>query len=77
MTTNSSVTPAQFETSSRKLEQFLFLHDIRYVSLRKDDDGMTVWGYNPTPETMHIVNEYRDILARRKLEKGDVLRCAN
>lgn len=57
-----------FETTSRKLEQFLFMHDIRYISWRKDDDGMTVWCYTITPETMRVVEEYREII-RRRLKK--------
>lgn len=54
-----------FETNSRKLEQFLFLHDIHHSSWRKDDDGMTVWAYDLTPETQRVINEYRQIVAKR------------
>lgn len=54
-----------FETNSRKLEQFLFLHDIHHISWRKDDDGMTVWEYPRTKDAVRVVDEYREIIARR------------
>lgn len=55
-----------FETSSRKLEQFLFVHDILHVGFHKDDDNMTVWEYPKTPEVMEIVKEFRAIQRRRQ-----------
>lgn len=58
-----------FETSSRKLEQFLFIHDIRHSGWRKDDDGMTVWQYPDTDEVNHVVTEFREIMTRRKLRE--------
>ena len=54
-----------FETSSRKLEQFLYLHDIRHMGYHKDDDGMTVWEYPYNAEVKHVVTEFREIMARR------------
>lgn len=62
--TNSSVT---FTTRNRKLEQFLYLHGIDYVSWDKDDDGMTVWTYKRTPEVEHIAEEFRIAAQRREL----------
>ena len=58
-----------YETTSRNLEQFLYMHDIRHVSWRKDNDGMTVWKYELTPETERVINEYRNIIERRRLAK--------
>lgn len=55
-----------FETDSRKLEQFLFLHDIRHLSWRKNADNMTVWKYENTDEVRRVVNEWREIVARRQ-----------
>lgn len=63
--TNSTSTN-YFETDSRKLEQFLFLHDIRYLSWGKNEDNMTVWRYNNTPEVRRVVNEWREIVKRRQ-----------
>lgn len=54
-----------FETRNRKLEQFLFLHDIEHIGFRKDADGMTVWQYESTPELKRVVQEFREIQARR------------
>lgn len=54
-----------FETSSRKLEQFLFFHDIFHRGWHKDVDGMTVWEYQETDELKRVVEEYRMIQARR------------
>lgn len=64
--TSAPVSAATFETNSRKLEQFLFMHDISHVSWHKDEDNMTVWVYPNTEEVREVVNEYRRIVARRK-----------
>lgn len=58
-----------FETSSRKLEQFLFVHDIFHVGFHKNEDNMTVWEYPKTPEVMGVVEEFRAIQRRRQLRK--------
>lgn len=55
-----------FETNSRKLEQFLYLHDIRHTSWHKDADNMTVWVYPDSEEVRHVVQEYREIVQRRQ-----------
>lgn len=56
---------ARFETNSRKLEQFLFVHDIRFDHFYKDRDNMTVWVYHDSHELQQTVDEYRRIVARR------------
>lgn len=55
-----------FETNSRKLEQFLYLHDIPHTSWHKDEDNMTVWVYPNTEEVRRVVGEYREIVQRRQ-----------
>lgn len=55
-----------FETSNRKLEQFLFAHFIRYKSWYKSDDNMTVWVYDDTPEVKKVVAEYRALVAAHR-----------
>ena len=55
-----------FKTSARKLEQFLFVHDIHHQSFYKDEDNMTVWVYPNTEEVREVVDEYRRICARRR-----------
>lgn len=56
-----------FETNSRKLEQFLYLHDIHHQSFYKDADNMTVWVYPDNEEVREVVGEYRRIVAKRAL----------
>lgn len=54
---------------ARKLEQFLFMHGIDFISCAKDpDDGMTVWLYRKDEETLRVMEEYR--VALRKRQKG-------
>ncbi len=59
-----------FETRNRKLEQFLFLHGIPHISFRKDADGMTVWKYENTSEAQRVVEEFREIQARRQVRRA-------
>ena len=66
MTITASTTPHVFETNSRKLEQFLFLHDIQHQSFYKDEDNMTVWVYPDNEEVREVVSEYRRIVSRRR-----------
>ena len=60
----------EFETNCRKLEQFLYVHDIFHTRYYKDADGMTVWVYYNTPYLRETVEEYRKIAARRERVKG-------
>ena len=52
-------------TRSRKLEQFFFMHGVDFVKCEKDEECMTVWTYERTPETEHILEEFRRALSRR------------
>lgn len=56
-------------TKNRKLEQFFYAHGVDFVSCEKDEDGMTVWSYELTPENEHIVAEFRAAMNRR-MKKG-------
>lgn len=62
-------TTKNFETSSRKLEQFLFVHDIRHIGFYKNEDNMTVWQYPADSETMRVVEEFRAIQRRRQMKQ--------
>lgn len=53
-----------FKTSNRRLEQFLYAHEIYFISCDKTSDNMTVWTYMQTPELDRVVNEWRSIVAR-------------
>lgn len=55
-----------FTTTSRKLEQFLYVHGIQHESWHKNEDGMTAWVYTLNPETRRIIDEYREIIRRRE-----------
>lgn len=55
-----------YETTNRKLENFLFIHDIFHLSYYKSPiDGLTVWVYADTPELRRVVAEYMEIAKRR------------
>ena len=56
-------------TRSRKLEQFFFLHGIDFTTSLKDEENMTVWVYERTPETERILEEFRTAQSRRE-KKG-------
>lgn len=64
-----------FETTNRKLEQFLFAHDIRHTAWYKGPDGYTVWVYPDTSDVKHVVAEYRAICMRRRERRNSV--CAH
>lgn len=48
-----------FETTDRRLEQFLFVHRIRFSHQRKDDCRRNVWAYPISPHLRRVVREYR------------------
>jgi len=52
-------------TRSRKLESFFFMHGIDFIRCEKDDESMTVWTYERTPETERILAEFRLAQSRR------------
>ena len=65
-TTTATTSASTFETNSRKLEQFLFMHDIQHKRFYKNEDNMTVWVYPNSAEVREVVGEYRRIVARRQ-----------
>lgn len=58
-----------FETTNKKLEQFLFYHDIFFSASRRSDDGSTVWKYEQTPYLSHVLEEWNLVLTRREERK--------
>lgn len=63
-----------FETSSRKLENFLFAHDIQHVSFYKNElDGLTVWQYAVDDYFVHVLREYKIVLSRKKAKRENLL----
>ena len=57
-------------TRSRKLEQFFYAHGIDFLSCDKDEEGMTIWTYEGTPENLRIVEVFKRGIARRAEKKG-------
>lgn len=56
-------------TRNRRLEQFFFAHGVDYLSVTKDEDGMTVWVYEGNAENHMIVAEFKLAQMRRE-QKG-------
>lgn len=61
---------AFFQTANRRLEQFLFLHDIRFDSWHKNEDDMTVWVYHDT----HCEDKEILITIRKAIDASPELR---
>lgn len=53
-----------FETTDRRLEQFLFVHYIPFEAQYKNESGLTVWRYTPSPRLFCKVQEYQRLKAR-------------
>lgn len=63
-----------FETSSHKLENFLFAHDIQHVSFYKNElDGLTVWQYAVDDYFVHVLREHKIVLSRKKAKRENLL----
>lgn len=51
-----------FVTMNPKLEQFLYMHKIRFISQRKrEEDLLTEWTYLMTPRLKEVIAEFREI----------------
>ena len=60
--------PTTITTKARRLEQFFFAHGIDYISVDKDEEGMTIWTYPRNEETVRIVEEFKLGVARRAMK---------
>ena len=49
----------KFETTNRRLEGYLYMNEIRYEAMHKNEDGMTVWVYERTPWFEEVFALYR------------------
>lgn len=56
-----------FQTTNRKLENFLYLHKIHHVGQMKNEDGMNVWLYSVTPRFTEVLNEFKSIYHDREV----------
>ena len=50
-----------FVTANQKLEQFLWMHRIRFKAQRKNLDMLNEWIYDRTPQLEVVVEEFRRI----------------
>ena len=55
----------EFKTANVRLEQFLFMHRIRFIRFRKNDDMLTEWVYEMTPYLEKVVAEFREIWGQK------------
>lgn len=55
-----------YQTTNRKLEQFLFYHDIFFVETYRAEDGMTVWVYDDNDYLQHVICEWKEVIRRRQ-----------
>lgn len=55
-----------FETTHRKLEQFLFACGIRHERFYQDPYGTTIWVYPDTPQVRRVVDSFVKLNAERK-----------
>ena len=62
--------PRIYKTTSRKLEEFLFVHDIHWSSTYRNHEGRLVWVYLLTSAAEQVIQEYRQIIANRNQRRG-------
>lgn len=62
---------ANFETCNRKLENFLFAHDILAATWYKSDDDLTVWVYPRDEYLDHVLTEWKAVQQRRRSRQQD------
>lgn len=48
--------------TNRRLEQFLYNHNINCVKMGKTEDFLTCWTYERTPELVSAMVEFKEIL---------------
>lgn len=53
-----------FSTTNRNLENFLFMHRIRFIFHDKTEDGMTRWTYLVDDKFKKTLNEYKELYPR-------------
>ena len=68
------MTNVKFETSNRRLEQFFFAHDVKFISFYRGRDGLTVWVYDLDDEGQRVLEEYRALQARRIRRRAQEVR---
>ena len=59
------------EVRNRKIEQFLYLHGVDFISQDKDLEGLTVWRYEDNKENRRIIDEYLQALEIRQRQRKE------
>lgn len=59
-----------FETTSKKLEEFLYVHLILWAKSYINDDGETVWIYLRNEEFDRVLEEFRAIQKKRRMRNN-------
>ena len=57
---------ANFETSNRDLEQFLWMHGFVPTHTEKTADFLTKWIFETTPDLYKCLEEYPAVVERRR-----------
>lgn len=58
-----------FSTTNRELENFFYVHDIRFVRFEKGADMRTIWYYDNTPYLREVLAEYQAVVSRRRANR--------
>lgn len=61
---------SRFETTSRPLENFLYVHDIHHFETYKAEDGMTTWCYERDTYLEEVLDEYKRVLEHRRARRA-------
>lgn len=56
---------------SKYLERFLYAHEILFVTSHRTYDGMMVWEYAPDEFTMHVIDEWQEVLKRKQERRNN------
>lgn len=59
----------KYQIRDKRLEQFLFCHDIFFETSYRDEFGSTVWVYADTELIRSVLMEWKEILKRRNARK--------
>lgn len=65
------MTNSTFKIRDRRFEQFLFFHDIFFITSYREEDGSMVWEYTDTQDFRHVLMEWKEILRKRELRKSN------
>ena len=59
-----------YATTNKHLENFLYMHKIRFAVCRKTEDCQTEWLYKITPDFQRVFEEYRELYCKHPYQKN-------